>query len=360
MVKVTHPVRLLVFTDPSYHDHAPGNWPEGPHRLDAIHSALAASGLAEALVYRSPSAATPDDLALVHSHRHIDRVKRVAAAGGGYLTLDTVVSAASYDVALMAAGGAMGAVDAVLNGEAQRACALVRPPGHHATAGEGMGFCLFNNVAVAARHCITHHGLSRIMIIDWDLHHGNGTESIFYDSSEVLFISLHEAPAYPGTGWLSDTGEGEGEGYTVNIPVPAYSGESTYLSAFETIIAPITRAYRPQLMLVSCGLDAHFLDPIGHLSLSSSGYGRLTEWVCALAEELCGGRVVFVLEGGYDPIGLGWSMASVLSVASEQGGPLPEPEGSCRSEVPDEPSGARERLSVVRKCQMRYWPLDGP
>jgi acetoin utilization deacetylase AcuC-like enzyme len=281
----------------------------------------------------------------------------VAAGGGGYLTLDTVVSAESYRVALLAAGGTMKAVDWVLEGKATRAVALIRPPGHHATPEEGMGFCLFNNIAIAAAHAGERRGLERVMIVDWDLHHGNGTEAAFYDSRDVLFLSCHETPAYPGTGWVTDCGEREGEGFTVNVPMPPGSGDETYLEAFQSIVAPIARAYRPQLLLVSCGLDAHYLDPIGRLRLSSTGYGRLGEILCSLADDLCQGRLVLVLEGGYDPVGLGWSLASVLNVASGRGGPIAEPPGYADTGVGGEPPAARERLASVKATQAAYWPL---
>lgn len=350
-------VPLLVIDDRAYLDHAPGNWPEGPHRLEAIWSTLAESGVRDALTYEPPVAATEEDLGLVHTSRHIQRVRSVAENGGGYLTLDTVVTAASYRTALLAVGGTMKAVDAVLEGRARRAAALVRPPGHHATPGEGMGFCLFNNVAVAAAHALTRRHLKRVLIVDWDLHHGNGTEAAFYGSREVLFLSCHESPAYPGTGWVTDIGEGEGEGFTVNLPFPPGTGDPVYAEAFETVVKPIARAYRPELILVSCGLDAHFLDPIGRLRLTAAGYGHLAEVVCGLADELCGGKIVFVLEGGYDPVGLGWSLASVLNVASGRGGPLSEPVSHRLSGEPGYGLGAHERLAAVISAQRPYWPL---
>ncbi|MEW6031414.1 MAG: histone deacetylase [Bacillota bacterium] len=348
---------LLVINDRAYLEHAPGNWPEGPHRLEAVWMALAETGVKEALVFEPPEPAREEDLALVHTERHIDRIRRFARAGGGYLTLDTVVSAESFDVALLAVGGALKALEAVLSGRTVRSAALVRPPGHHATPEEGMGFCLFNNVAVAAAHARKRRGLERVMIIDWDLHHGNGTEAAFYASPGVLFVSCHESPAYPGTGWLTDTGEGEGEGYTVNLPLPPGSGDRTYREAFETVIAPVARAYRPEVILVSCGLDAHYLDPIGRLRLSTGGYGELSAIVCGLADELCQGRVVFVLEGGYDVVGLGWGMASILNVASGRGGPIPEPEGYDPPEPQDEPLSASSRLDDIRSVQQEYWPV---
>ncbi len=348
---------LLVIDDPAYLQHAPGNWPEGPHRLKAIWSALEATGVAGALVREAPTPATLEDIGLIHTARHIERVKRIAEEGGGYLTLDTVVSPESFQVALLAAGGAMKAADAVLSGQSRRAAALVRPPGHHATPEEGMGFCLFNNAAITAAHVRARRGLERVLIVDWDLHHGNGTEAAFYSTDEVLFFSCHESPAYPGTGWVTDVGEGDGEGYTVNVPLPAGTGDPTYEEAFETILGPIARAYRPQLILVSSGCDGHFLDPLGRLRLTSAGYGRLAGFVAGLADELCEGRVVLVLEGGYDEVGLGWSTASILNVLAGRGGPLDEPPGSGNRPEGVEPAGARERLASVRAAQHPYWPL---
>ncbi len=350
---------LLVINDRTYLEHAPGNWPEGPHRLEAIWGVLAESGVAEALTYESPATATEEDLGLIHSWRHIERVRRVAGEGGGHLTLDTVVSPESFRVALLAAGGAMKATDAVLSGKVPRAAALVRPPGHHATPEEGMGFCLFNNVAIAAAHARARRGVERVLIVDWDLHHGNGTEAAFYGTDRVLFFSCHESPAYPGTGWVTDVGEGEGEGYTVNVPFPPGTGDSLYEEAFETMLAPVARAYRPEVILVSCGLDAHFLDPIGRLRLTAAGYGRLATIVTGLADELCGGKAVFVLEGGYDPVGLGWSLASVFNVASGRGGPLREPAGvgPTPTAAAGEAPAARERLASVRATQRNYWPV---
>ena len=350
---------MLVIDDRAYLEHAPGNWPEGPHRLEAIWAALQETGVGEALVYEKPDAASEEDIALVHTSRHIARIKRVADEGGGYLTLDTVVTPASFRTALLAAGGVLKAVDAVLSGPcpSRRAAALVRPPGHHATPDEGMGFCLFNNIAIAAEHAVTRRGLKRVMIVDWDLHHGNGTEAAFWGSPEVLFLSCHESPAYPGTGWMTDVGEGEGEGYTVNLPFPPGTGDLVYEQAFAEVVSPIARAYHPELILVSCGLDGHFLDPIGRLRLTSAGYGRLAEVVCGLADELSEGRIVFVLEGGYDPVGLGWGVASVLNVASGRGGPLNDPEGRALPGGAGEPLGARERLQQIVHTQRAHWPI---
>jgi len=352
-------VEFLVIDDRRFLEHAPGNWPEGPHRLEAIWTALTQTGVREALVFDSPCPAAPEDLALVHTKGHIEGVKKISEQGGGYLTLDTVVTPRSYETALLAAGGTMKAVDAVLDGKARRAAALVRPPGHHATSTEGMGFCLFNNIAVAAAHALSRRQLERVLIVDWDLHHGNGTEAMFYSSRRVLFFSCHESPAYPGTGWITDVGEEEGEGYTINVPMPPGSGDLDYRDAFEKVLLPAARTYRPDIILVSCGLDAHRLDPLGHIELSTAGYGVLTQLVCSLADTVCDGRLVFVLEGGYDPIGLGWGMASILNVASGLGGPLEEPPAYARAPGHTARSAlARDRLSSVIATQEAYWPLE--
>jgi len=350
-------VTALVVDDRAYLDHAPGNWPEGPFRLEAAWTVLKESGVREALEFHKPTPATVEEAGLVHTLRHLDRVRRLAEAGGGYLTLDTVVSRESYRVALLALGGATAAVDAVLDGRSRRAAALVRPPGHHATPAEGMGFCLFNNVAVAAAYALRRRGLERVLILDWDLHHGNGTEAAFYERNDVLYISLHESPAYPGTGWVTDTGSGEGEGFTVNVPLPHGSGDEAYLLAFEDTVEPVVRAFNPELVLVSAGFDGHYLDPIGHLALTSTGYGLLSERVCALADSVAGGEVVFVLEGGYHEIGLGWSLASTLNVAAGRGGPLAEPEPWRGEPAVCDLDLVRRRLARVREVQASHWPL---
>ena len=243
--------------DPIYIKHDTGRHVENAQRLVAVMTRLEESGLKRQLACIKPRAATADEIALVHSPDLIARIEAMAKKGGGRLDADTVMSADSYRVALYAAGGLVRAVEVVLDGGGS-VFALVRPPGHHATSTQAMGFCLFNNVAIAARYALSKYKLECIAIIDFDVHHGNGTQDIFYDEPRVLYISTHESPLYPGTGSMEDTGSGDGEGATINIPLPAGSGDTVYLDAFEQVVVPAVRRFAPQLVLVSAGYDSHW------------------------------------------------------------------------------------------------------
>jgi acetoin utilization deacetylase AcuC-like enzyme len=244
------------------------------------------------------------------------------------------MSPRSLDAARVAAGAAIRAVDAVLDGEASQAFALTRPPGHHARPAEGMGFCLLNHVAVAAAHAVRTRGLQRVFLFDFDVHHGNGTEEIFEAHSDVFYASTHQYPAYPGTGALEDVGRGEGRGFTLNVPLPAGVGDEGLLQAFDQVIAPVAHRYRPELLLISAGYDAHwtnsrYLSSI-RMGVTVSGFAELVRRLQALALELCGGRLALVLEGGYDPEALGWSVAATLDVLLGRSpqDPLGPPQGS--------------------------------
>jgi acetoin utilization deacetylase AcuC-like enzyme len=246
------------------------------------------------------------------------------------LDVDTVASARSFDAALHAAGGAVRAVDALLDGgspeKAGPAFCALRPPGHHAETAQAMGFCLFNNVAVAARHALDAHGLERVLVLDWDVHHGNGTNDIFYSSSEVLYASLHESPLYPGTGALSDSGAGEGEGHTVNLPVPGGSGHDEWLGLVQHVVLPTARAYEPQLVIVSAGFDAHRDDPLASCCLTEETYEAMAATMRTLAQEF-GVPLVIVLEGGYDLDALARSVAATMAAASGDVIPAEAPAG---------------------------------
>ena len=294
---------VALIYDPVYLEHDPGSHhPESAARLTATLKVLEEKGMLPRLAQLAPYAATPEDLALVHHPAYVRAVERAAAQGGGYLDFDTIISRGSYQAAVMAAGGAMRAVDAVLDGEAQAAFALVRPPGHHARPTRGMGFCLFNNVAVAARHALR-RGLQRVLIVDYDVHHCNGTQEAFYRDSDVLYFSVHQYPSYPGTGDYDEVGEGVGDGYTVNVPLPAGTGDAGFESAFTEILAPLARRFRPELILASVGYDAHWTNSVYlnmvAMNMSVQGYATLARRLQALADELCRGRLALVLEGGY-------------------------------------------------------------
>ena len=289
-------------------------------------------------------AATREQLERVHSATHIDSIRELAERGGGPIDLDTVASAGSWNAALHAAGGAVGAAER-LNVEGGFAFCGLRPPGHHAERARAMGFCLFNNVAVAAAHAIAELGVERVLILDWDVHHGNGTEAIFYGSSEVLYASIHQSPLYPGTGAATDFGSGEGEGYTVNLPVAPGSGPDEFLSLVQAVVAPIARQWRPGLLCVSAGYDAHRDDPLANCDLDDAAYGDMAATMRDLAAEL-GVPVLICLEGGYSLGALSRSVVTTLEGFSGDREP--------RSAPAETAAPYRQRLA-------RFWPaLEGP
>jgi len=299
--------------DPIYLKHDTGQHVENAQRLVAVMTCLEESGLKQQLEYIKPRAATAEEIALVHSPELIAQIQVMAKKGGGWLDSDTVMSADSYQAALYAAGGLLRATEVVLDGGGS-VFALVRPPGHHATSTQAMGFCLFNNLAIAARYALSKYKLERIAIIDFDVHHGNGTQDIFYDEPRVLYISAHESPLYPGTGSMEETGSGDGEGTTINIPLPAGSSDTEYLEAFDQVIVPAVRRFAPQLVLVSAGYDPHWLERLAMMEVSVTGFARMTEIIKGLADELCDGRLIFALEGGYPLDSLAASVRATFDV----------------------------------------------
>jgi acetoin utilization deacetylase AcuC-like enzyme len=288
-------------THPAYRQHTLQGHPEHAGRIEAIWTVLEESGVLREMVPLVPDPASVEALQLVHSARHVERVQQVCSRGGGWLDADTYALPVSYDVALLSVGGAIAAVDTVLAGRAHNALAVLRPPGHHATPNGAMGFCLFSNVAIAARHAqAAYKAVSRIMVVDFDVHHGNGTQAAFYDDPSVLYVSTHQYPFYPGTGAAGDIGEGAGRGTTVNMPLRAGTGNQGYRLLYEQVLWPVARRFKPDLILVSAGFDAHWADPLAMILLDLDGYVYLTRELIAMAHELCQGRIVFVLEGGYD------------------------------------------------------------
>lgn len=278
----------------------PGTHAENPETKRRLRNLLEVSGILDHLVTIKPRSATFEEIARVHTPAHIARIKEISDRGYGDTGHLTPLGAGSYEIALLAAGGAIEAVEAVVAGSVQNAYALIRPPGHHATADVGMGFCLFANAAIAIRHAQERHGISRIATVDWDVHHGNGTQSIFYDDPSVLTISIHQDGLFPlGSGAMSENGEGEGEGSNINIPLPAGSGSGAYVLAFEKVVIPALRRFKPELIVVPCGFDASGVDPMGRMMMSSSGYRQLTRMLLDVADELCGGRLLMTHEGGY-------------------------------------------------------------
>ena len=291
----------LLYHDPRFLDHDTGNHPERPQRLQQIVARLESTGLLAECPQPEWEPASLERLQLVHELGHIEAVAEMAGRGGGRLDPDTVVSPASFEVARLAAGAACDAVDRVVAGEDKTALCLVRPPGHHALPERAMGFCLFSNVAIAASVARDEHGLDRVLIVDWDVHHGNGTQDVFYSDERVGFFSIHRWPFYPGTGDSDETGSGAGRGATVNVPVSFGTSREVYHQRFASELEKFADRLRPQLVLLSAGFDAHRTDPVGSLGLEVEDFARLTEVVRAVAAAHAEGRVVSVLEGGYNP-----------------------------------------------------------
>jgi acetoin utilization deacetylase AcuC-like enzyme len=309
--------RLNVYCDPASKGHINGlAGVESPERFPA---ALAGVERAEQcgvrVEWRPCSPAEREALVAVHEPAYLDNLRKMSAAGEGYLSLDTAVSAGSWEAASFASGAACSAVESALAGET--AFAVARPPGHHAGRDYGMGFCLTNHAAVAAVHALS-RGLERVAILDWDVHHGNGTQDIFYDDGRVLYLSAHQSPFYPGTGKASEVGVGEGPGFTVNVPLPAGSGEDIYAAAFAGVFLPVLREFGPEVILISAGFDAHVGDLLGGMALSSDSFGRFAALVSDLSREVGAAPPAFVLEGGYNLDALTESVAATMQGVGEK------------------------------------------
>jgi acetoin utilization deacetylase AcuC-like enzyme len=291
---------MLLYQSSQFLDHETGRHPERAERLRRVERHLEATGLAEQCERPEWGPVSLERLGRVHAESYANLVRKVAETGGGMLDPDTVVSPPSYDVALLAAGAACDAVERILRGEAKEALCLVRPPGHHARPDVGMGFCLFNHIAIAARTAVAELGLSRVLIVDWDVHHGNGTQDVFWEDGQVGFLSVHRWPFYPGTGDADETGAGPGLGYTVNVPTPFGISREDYLAQFQNVLEQFAAKVRPELVLVSAGFDAHRADPIGSLGLEAEDFAALTHLVRQTADQYAEGRIVSLLEGGYN------------------------------------------------------------
>ncbi len=350
----------LVFS-PIYYQHKTGKGhPESPQRLHAIIQELRKSNIINHpnITLVNPDKASLQDIELIHGIEYIKLVEAVSKSGGGLLDLqDTIVSPESYQVALHAAGGAIKVVELVMNKKADNAFALVRPPGHHAGRFRALGFCLFNNVAIAAAHLLAKFKLKRILILDIDAHHGNGTQEAFYETDKVLYISLHEDPtSFPGTGFINETGKDEGQGFNVNVPLPFHASDKPYLSAMNEIVTPIAQEYKPQFILVSAGFDTHYSDPVGNLSLSSTAIQQIHQNIARLATQLCQGKLVSVLEGGYNRRFIGKLAASAIATI----GRIPY---TAPDKVP--PTNAKTALQAtrvikeVKNAQKAFWKIDG-
>jgi acetoin utilization deacetylase AcuC-like enzyme len=340
--------RTGIVRDEVYLEHDTGHGhPERADRLRAL-ARLLEENPRDGLLEVKARDATAEELLRIHVPEHLRRVEATAGRPRSAFDADTPVSARSYDAARRAAGGVLALVDAVMNGRVTNGFGFVRPPGHHAEASRPMGFCLFNNVAIAAAHLRASHGLERVLIVDWDVHHGNGTQHSFYRDSSVLFVSSHQYPFYPGTGAADEVGLGEGEGFTINLPFPEGYGDRQYVEAYLEIVEPVARQFRPQFILISAGFDAHRRDPLASMEVTEDGFGRLARAILRVARDLCDDRAVAVLEGGYDLVGLARSAGTVLE---EMGGrnldePVSPPAGGA-------PPSIRRTLEIAR----HYWRI---
>ncbi|HTT77890.1 MAG TPA: histone deacetylase [Candidatus Binataceae bacterium] len=292
--------KTALVADRRYLKHFAGrHHPERPERIAAMIE-MAESLKRDGFKLYSPRAATRDELALCHRPEYVESVARTASMEHHDFDPDTHTCSDTWMTAVLAAGGVLTATEAVIDGEADNAFAIVRPPGHHALPGRAMGFCFFNNIAIAAKWLIERRGLSRVLILDWDVHHGNGTQEMFYASPQVLYMSTHQSPFYPGSGGLEETGTGAGNGFTVNLPLPATFGDNEYLYGFDHLLMPIAHEFKPEFVLISAGFDSHYRDPLGSMRVTEAGFAAMTRRLKLLADEYCGGKLVAVLEGGYD------------------------------------------------------------
>jgi acetoin utilization deacetylase AcuC-like enzyme len=340
---------LAIIKDDRYLEHNAGEGhPESPNRLRVIHDLIQREF--SDLPLLPPRLATESELALVHDPSYIRLVASTEGRAHSQLDPDTGLSSRSYEIARLAAGGLLHAVDTLLDPKSgiqnpQAVFAFVRPPGHHAEPGRGMGFCLFNNVAIAAAYTKKTHGLKRVLIVDWDLHHGNGTQHAFYEDPSVLYFSSHQFPYYPGSGNYDEVGSGKGEGFTVNAPFPHGFGDQEYLDVYERTLKPISLEYQPELVLVSAGFDPYFKDPLGGMGVTGNGFGGLASIVRTIAETTCGGKVLIALEGGYNPDGLREGVRAVLKAFI---GPLQS------VDIPPAPTAERVIQNIISH-QKKYW-----
>ena len=304
------PMTVGVVYSPVFLEHDTGEHPESPLRLEAVVQKLQETGLWDNLVHVAPPPASVDDLLRVHTGRHVDYVRCLSEVGGGRVDAETIVSSRSYDVALFAAGGVKRGLEAVVNGDLVSAFALVRPPGHHATRDGAMGFCLFNNIAVAAAYALDTLKIGRVLILDFDVHHGNGTQDIFAREPRVSYISVHQSPLYPGSGAIHERGAGN----IFNIPLPPFSGDDEYARVYDEIVVPVASRLKPEIILVSAGFDGHWRESLASMSLTIKGYADIMRRINALAKASCGGRIVIALEGGYDLAALSGGIRAVFDV----------------------------------------------
>jgi acetoin utilization deacetylase AcuC-like enzyme len=328
--------------------------PETPQRLASIYEMLDNPDMSWKFIGIDARHATREELERVHRPSYIDYIAATAGKPMFMLDPDTVATTDTYDVARLAAGGVIQAIDSVVSGETDNAFALVRPPGHHAQAAEAAGFCIFNNIAIGARHALAERKMERILIVDWDLHHGNGTQEIFYGERQVLYFSIHQSPAYPGTGGLTEMGAGAGLGYTLNIPLGPGADENLYVRILREILRPVALSFQPEILLVSAGFDIYVGDPLGAMKVTPEGFACLARVLLDLADECCGGRMAVVLEGGYHILGL---TKSVRAVLMEMLGETRVTEEALGRMAAGTDERENRRLEKVRAQFSPFWPV---
>lgn len=334
---------------PEYLAHDTGGHVERPERLESVVESLKLNGMWDGLLKVVPAPAALEELSLVHTPEYIERVRLFSERGGGNFGGGNIGSRRTFQVASLAVGGVLAAARAVLEGKMDNCFALVRPPGHHAKPAHGMGFCFFNNLAVAARFVMKNYGIKRILMVDWDAHHGNGIENIFYREAEVLYFSIHRRWSYPGTGWPEKAGEGPGAGHNINVPLDKGAGDADYLEVLNRVLVPVARLYRPELVMVAAGQDAYRHDPIGGMGLSEDGYGAVAEVLCNIAGAYAGGRLIAALEGGYALGGLARCTVAVLKSFAGKNNNLRQDE---QEPAPD----TLETIAKVKNIISPYWP----
>lgn len=348
--------KTAIHIDAAYLNHVmPNGHPERTDRLQRLLDHGPLFEIEGAIRTEAGRKAGREELLRVHQPGHIDRIAATSGKRQVMLDPDTHTSELSYETALLAAGGVLDSIDQVMRGTIDNGFALIRPPGHHAGKDRAMGFCLFNNVAVGARHLIDAHGLERVLVVDWDVHHGNGTQEVFYDDNRVLFMSLHQYPHYPGTGSVREVGVGEGEGYTVNVPMAFGSGDTECLAAFRSIFRPIAIQYQPQFVLISAGFDGHRDDPLSSMMVTERAYAEMASVVLDIARRSADGRCVVVLEGGYNLDALAASVEAVVRRMCGDGGDVDETGDSTEAG----PVGdlKNDFISLVRDTHSKYWDI---
>lgn len=341
---------LGVAYHPDYLIHTEYSHPERMERLVYITKILKGENFAGHFEYITPEPAAVDDIALIHDRDYISSVKTACMMNRSSLDMDTYIVPESYEIALKSAGGALAGLSLIMEGKYKKVFSLGRPPGHHAEKNRAMGFCLFNNIAIAARVAQEKYNINKVAIIDWDVHHGNGTQNSFYHSKDVLFFSLHQSPGYPGTGSAREIGAGEGEGYTINVPLPGGCGDDVYMNVFEEILLPVLDEYQPELIMISAGQDAYHRDPLAGMHLTYKGYHRMAEALRNAAEKHTAGRILVCMEGGYHLEGQANAVFHAMNSLADWGFPVPN------EQVPDK-SGqvAARKIRESKIILSNFW-----